>query len=158
MLGISEPLAWTILAVLFAVVEGFTLGLTSVWFSVGALVALLAAAIGLPFWVQIAVFLISSGVMVIYTRPMAIKIFKIGTHKTNVDSLIEKVGIVTKEISEFEVGHVKVKGQIWSAKSIHGETIEEGKKVVVHRIEGVKLFVDEYSEIVDKESHGNVED
>jgi len=145
-LVISEPLVWTVLAILFAVIEGFTLGLTSIWFSVGALVALIAAALGLPVYVQIAVFVVCSGLMVVYTRPIAVKVFKIGIHKTNVDSLIGKTGVVTKEITEFEVGHVKVKGQIWSAKSLDNRQLNEGDKVVVIRIEGVKLYVEKYNE------------
>lgn len=148
---ISEPLVWTILAILFAVLEGFTLGLTSIWFSAGALIALVAAGLGLPVFAQIVVFVLCSGLMVVYTRPVAIKVFKIGTHKTNVDSLIGKSGIVTKGITEFEIGHVKVKGQIWSAKSINNTPLEEGQKVVVIKIEGVKLFVEKFNEVADKE-------
>lgn len=144
--AISEPLVWTILAILFAVVEGFTLGLTSIWFSAGALIALVAAGLGLPVFAQIVVFVLCSGLMVVYTRPLAIKVFKIGSHKTNVDSLIGKTGIVTKSISEFEVGHVKVKGQIWSAKSLNNIQLEDGQKVVVIKIEGVKLFVEKFNE------------
>jgi membrane protein implicated in regulation of membrane protease activity len=79
--------------------------------------------------------------MLIYTRPVAIKVFKIGATKTNVDSLIGKEGIVIKELEQFSLGQVNVKGQIWSAKPDQDITIPKGAKVEVVRIDGVKLIV-----------------
>lgn len=132
---------WMAIAIVFAVIEGMTLGLTSIWFAGGALLAMLVGFLGLNIWVQMLAFLIGSAILLVYTRPMAVKIFKIGLIKTNVDSLIGKEGIVIKELQAFSLGQVKLKGQIWSAKPFDEKTIAEGTKVEVVSIEGVKLIV-----------------
>jgi len=142
-LGISIQMAlvWMAVAILFAFAEGFTLGLTFIWFAGGALLAMLMSFLGLPLWVQVIAFIIGSSLMLIYTRPVAVKVFKIGATKTNIDSLIGKEGIVIKELQPHTMGQVNVKGQIWSAKPFDDSTIAEGVLVEVVRIDGVKLIV-----------------
>jgi membrane protein implicated in regulation of membrane protease activity len=142
-LGLTIPIAliWMAVAILFAIAEGFTLGLTFIWFSGGALLAMITSFLKLPIFVQVLAFIVGSALMLIYTRPAAIKIFKIGSTKTNVDSLIGKEGIVIKELQPFAMGQVNVKGQIWSAKPELDVTIPEGTRVEVVRIDGVKLIV-----------------
>lgn len=132
---------WMIIAIVFALAEGFTLGLTFIWFAGGALLAMIISFLNLGFWIQIFTFLIGSSIMLIYTRPVAKKIFKIGETKTNIDSLIGKEGKVIKTLEPFTLGQISVKGQIWSAKSIDDQSIAEGMKVEVVEIEGVKLIV-----------------
>ena len=140
-LSIHYSVIWMIIAIGFALAEGFTLGLTFIWFAGGALLAMLTSFLGLPLIVQVFAFIIGSSVMLIYTRPAAQKIFKIGATKTNVSSLIGKEGIVIKELKPFTMGQVKVKGQIWSAKPDGDYDIPIDKTVEVVKIEGVKLIV-----------------
>lgn len=140
-LVIHYSVLWMIIAIGFGLAEGFTLGLTFIWFAAGALLAMIASFFGLPLIVQVFAFIIGSALMLIYTRPLAQKVFKIGATKTNVDSLIGKEGIVIKELQPFTMGQVKVKGQIWSAKSDEDQEIAVDQKVEVVRIEGVKLIV-----------------
>lgn len=143
----SEMLSiiWAILIVFFTVVEAFTLGLTSIWFAVGSLAALIASALGLSLVVQVFAFIIVAVVLLVYTRPLARKIFKIGQNKTNIDALIGKTGFVIKAITPTEVGQVKLNGQIWTAKGPEHETIDMGLEVEVLAIEGVKLIVKKHS-------------
>jgi len=142
-LGLSIPYSviWMIIAIGFGLAEGLTLGLTFIWFAGGALLAMIASFLGLPFFVQVIAFIVGSALMLIYTRPVAKKVLKIGATKTNVDSLIGKEGIVIKELKPFALGQVKVKGQIWSAKAFNDEAIAENERVEVVSIEGVKLIV-----------------
>jgi len=142
-LGLSIPLSiiWMIVAIGFGLAEGLTLGLTFIWFAGGALLAMIASFLGLPIFVQVIAFIVGSALMLIYTRPVAKKVLKIGATKTNVDSLIGKEGIVIKELKPFTLGQVKVKGQIWSAKAFNDEAIAENERVEVVSIEGVKLIV-----------------
>lgn len=102
---------------------------------------MLAAAIGINIIGQIFVFLIASAVLVYFTRPIAKKYLKIGATKTNVDSIVGMIGIVTKKIEGFNTGQVKVAGQIWTAKSQDNKEIHEGSQVEVIKVEGVKLIV-----------------
>jgi membrane protein implicated in regulation of membrane protease activity len=138
---IQAAILWLLVVIGFVVAEGFTLGLTFIWFAGGALLSMLVSFFGFGLWLQIIAFIVGSAVMLIYTRPIAIKFFKIGATKTNVDSLIGKQGVVIKTLEPFTMGHVKVKGQIWSAKPSDDEIIAEGETVEVVEIDGVKLIV-----------------
>lgn len=106
---------------------------------------MISALINLPFIVQILIFLISAGVFLYYTRPIAKEYLKIGATKTNVNSIIGKTGIVTKKILPYNTGQVKVSGQIWTAKSIDDKEIDENLEIEVVRVEGVKLIVKKIS-------------
>ena len=129
------------LTIIFAIIEAFTLGLTTIWLAMAALVMVFLSFLPIPLVVQILIFLAISAVLLFYTRPLAIKKFKTGKVKTNVDSLVGKHALVTKQISEFDKGEVKLNGLYWSARSDDGSTITEGTKCEVMRIEGVKAIV-----------------
>lgn len=137
----SMPILWTVLIIVFAVAEAFTLGLTSIWFALGAVFGLLVAIAGFPIYAQIATFLIATLIMVIYTRPVAQKYLRIGASKTNVTALLGETGIILKRIDAHNLGQVKVKGQIWTAKSEAGQEIPRGEEVEIVAVEGVKLIV-----------------
>jgi len=95
----------------------------------------------IPLQVQIIIFLLISAVLLYFTRPIAIKKFKTGKVKTNVDSLIGMHALVTRQIGEFERGEVKLNGQFWTARSEDDSVINEGTKCEVVRIEGVQAIV-----------------
>lgn len=138
---ITDPMIWIIAMVLFGILEAVTLGPTSLWFVLGAFMALIAAMIGAPFIVQVVIFIIASIVFLIFTKPAAKNLLKIGGERTNIDSLIGERGLVTADIQPFSMGQVKVKGQIWSALAEDGEPIIANETVTVSSIEGVKLIV-----------------
>ncbi|MCK8059286.1 MULTISPECIES: NfeD family protein [unclassified Fusibacter] len=142
----SWAIIWTVLAILFAVIEGATLGLTTIWFAAGALVALFMTWIGFNVYVQVVSFIVSSILFLLITRPLVVKYMKVGSVKTNVDSLIGKKGVVVNEITEHNYGQVRLGGQVWTAKSISDATIAQGQEVIVEAIEGVKLVVSERTE------------
>lgn len=138
----SYTLMWTILAIVFVVAEGLTMGLTTIWFAFGALAAIIVASLKLNLVTQIVVFIGVSVITLVYTRPIAMKVLKIGATKTNAASLVGKKGIVQKEIRPYATGQVKVNGQIWTAKSADEEVeILVGEEVKVENIVGVKLMV-----------------
>ena len=134
------------LVIIFALIEVLTLGLTTVWFAIAAVIMVFLSFLPIPLSVQILIFLAISAVLLIFTRPVAVKKFKIGREKTNVDSLIGKRVLVTRKISEFEKGEVKANGLIWTARADSNTEIAEGTKCEVLRIEGVQLIVSPLSE------------
>jgi membrane protein implicated in regulation of membrane protease activity len=140
-----ELIIWLILLILFIGVEAATLGLTSIWFAGGALVALLAAALKVPIWLQVVLFLVTALLLLIFTRPVAVKYFNKDREKTNVDSIVGKQAIVTAQIDNLMAqGKVVVAGQEWSARSIEeGIAIAEGTVVIIEAVSGVKLLVRE---------------
>ncbi|NLT48843.1 MAG: NfeD family protein [Clostridiales bacterium] len=138
---VSAALIWILIAVILAIVEALTLGLTTIWFTIGGVAASIAAIAGAPVLVQVIIFLVVSILLLYFTRPLAEKRLKIGKEKTNVETLPGEIGVVIKEITPHNTGQVKVHGQIWTAISDIGGTLEEGISVRVIRVEGVKLVV-----------------
>lgn len=67
---------WLIASAVFLLVEIMTLGLTSIWFAGGAVVAAIAALFGVPFWVQMLIFIVVTCLLFALTRPVAKRIFK----------------------------------------------------------------------------------
>ena len=98
----SLSIIWLIVLVVCLVVEISTLGLASIWFAGGALLAMLIAMIGGPLWLQVLIFLVTSVVLLIFTRPIAMKYFNKNREKTNVDSKIGKQAIVTVTIDNLK--------------------------------------------------------
>jgi len=140
-IGIHSHWIWLGITILMAIIEGLTMGLTTIWFALAALLMVFISFLPIPLAFQIMIFLAISAVLLLFTRPLAIKKFKTGKEKTNVDSLLGKNALVTKQITEFDRGEVKLNGQIWSARSENGSTLEEGTKCEVVRIEGVQAIV-----------------
>ena len=144
----NDTILWLILLVVLALIEIATLGLTTIWFAVGALVATIVAALGGPLWLQIALFLIASILVLIFLRPIAVKFFNKDREKTNVESLIGMHAVVVGEIdNQSEQGQAKLNGLDWMARSMDEKiTIPVGTVVTVLEVRGVKLIVDERKE------------
>lgn len=136
-------IVWLIVLVLSIGVEVATLGLASIWFAGGALVALIASAFHAPVVVQILLFFAVSIVLLIFTRPIAVKYFNKDRVKTNAESLVGKQAIVTGEIDNIQgTGKVVVAGQEWTARcEDENGKLPEGTVVNIVAISGVKLIV-----------------
>ena len=133
---------WLAALVILLLAEALTLGLTTIWFAGGALIALIAALVGANVWVQLGIFLAVSLHLLIFTRPAALRYMNKSTLKTNVDSLTGEVGVVSERIDNLEAtGKVKLNDVLWTARSEDGTVIEEGAVVEISRVEGVKLIV-----------------
>ncbi len=135
---------WIALTIVFVIAEAATAQLTTVWFALGSVVALILAACGVKsLAVQIVVFIAVSAISLIATRPLVKKMLQKRVVATNADRNIGETGITISEINNLEAkGEVKVKGVVWTARSDNGEVIPEGSKVRVKNIEGVKLIVE----------------
>ena len=136
---------WLILFIILLVIEIITLGLTTIWFAGGALVAFVLSLLEVSPVVQWAVFCAVSLILLFATRPWAVRYFNNQRkEKTNVDCLIGKSAVVTSEIRNLEGrGEVFVNGLTWTARS--GEdslTIAEDTHVTVTAVQGVKLIVE----------------
>ncbi len=134
-------IAWFIVIIVTAFIEINTMDLTSIWFSIGALVSFVLAIIGLAIWWQVAAFLIISIALLLSVRPLAKNYLKTKVVSTNADRLIGKIAICTREIRPGERGEVKIDGQFWSAVTADEDTIHVEDRVEILAIEGVKLIV-----------------
>lgn len=138
----SAAVIWILAAGLLAMIEAFTLGLTTIWFAGGAVCASAAAMFGAPVIVQIAVFLAISVLLLVITRPIVKRRLNDRTEKTNVEAIIGQEGIAEEDISQYVNGQVRADGKIWSATCETGE-IKKGKVVIIKSIKGVTLTVEE---------------
>lgn len=140
-----EPvmLVWLIGIIVFLILEGVTYQLVSIWFAVGAAGGLIASVMGARFNIQMTVFLAISIVLLICLRPVSKKLLRTKKEKTNVDSLIGKDVLITKEVNNLlGNGEGKINGMQWTVRNADGDTvIPEGETVTVEKVEGVKLIV-----------------
>lgn len=135
-------MVWAILIVVFLIVEGATAGIASIWFALGALVALISVFLGAPVWLQITLFIVVSAVTLFFTRPLARKYVNKRTQPTNADRVIGMTATVTEPVDNIAgKGYVSVGGRLWPARSATGEPIEKDVPVTVKSIDGIKLIV-----------------
>ena len=141
-LPISEPFLWLAVIVVTLLVEAMTAGLTTIWFSAGALAALISSYLGISFPLQIIIFIVVSVAALLLTRPLVKNKIHKNKVKTNADMVIGKQALVVEDICPVEgKGQVKVDGKIWSAKSLDLKIIQKDELVTVEKIEGVHLIV-----------------
>ncbi len=134
---------WLALLIVFAITEGVTVALVSIWFMGGALAALIAALCGAELWVQVVLFFTVSILLLLCLRPLSKRLIKQKKVATNADSNIGKEAVVTERIVNLQgSGAVRISGVEWSARSADGSEIEKGAVVRVLRIEGVKVCVE----------------
>lgn len=138
-----QTIYWLIIFVVLLLIEIFTMGLTTIWFAAGALAAFLAGTAGFDLVIQILVFVIVSVVLLILTRPLAVKYLNNASQKTNAESLIGQHALVLEDIDTLKAeGRVEVGGQNWSAKTDEPDgKIPKNTVVTVEGIQGVKLIV-----------------
>ena len=138
---------WIVFMIFLLIIEGMTLGLTTVWFAAGALAAAVTAVIteGEYLLIQIVVFTVVSLLTLLAVRPLvAERLKKINeVNKTGIDTMIGKTGRVEEEINNAKNdGRVDYNGMSWAARSANGEVIPAGTEVRVKQITGVKLIVE----------------
>ena len=134
---------WLVVLIVSIGVEVATLGLTSIWFAGGAVVAVIVAAFHGPVWLQILLFFAVSLLLLFFTRPIAVRYFNRDRVRTNVESMIGRQAIVTSEIDNLQgIGQVTVGGQEWSARTeADGMNLQPGTVVDIVAVNGVKLIV-----------------
>lgn len=137
-----NSIIWLVIFAVMIVVEIFTLGMTTIWFGVGAVGAAVAAWLGFDLWVQVLVFAILSIAVMAIFRPIAVRFLNKDKEKTNVEGVIGKTAVVIRQIdNEKAEGAVNLNGMEWTARSEDGRVISEEERVTVVSVNGVKLIV-----------------
>ena len=139
----NMTIVWLVLLIVMVVIELATMGLTTIWFAGGSLVATIAAACSAPIWLQVTLFFVVSLVLLWFTRPIAVKYFNKDRIRTNVEAMVGRQGVVTSEIDNVEgIGDVKIGGMEWTARTImDGMKLPVGTVVIVRAVDGVKVIV-----------------
>ena len=135
---------WLILGLVLAAAEIFVSGFFLLWFSVGALLASLLAWLRAPPAVQIGTFLVSSFLLLVFSRTVLRSVlFRSQANiATNIEALKGRNGVVIKTIEGgLKSGSVKLGGEVWSAVCADDVEISEGSKIEVLEIVGNKVKV-----------------
>lgn len=144
MMFMDPALLWLVLVIILLVIEIATVNLTTIWFAGGAIAAFFSTFFGAGAAMQRTIFVVLSLVLLVLTRPAAVKYMRRGHVKTNAESLIGKLAVVTGRIDNLaQSGEVMIADVSWTARSRkEGEVIPEGSRVRICAIEGVKLIVE----------------
>ena len=138
----TTSICWLAVFVLLIVIELATMGLTTIWFAGGAVAGFIASMLGANVVIQAVVFFVVSIVLLIFTRPFAVRYINSNKTKTNIDGLIGQEALVLEEINNIrETGCARLEGKEWTARSVDDTVIPADTEVIVERIEGVKLIV-----------------
>lgn len=134
---------WLIISGVCFVIEIINIGFLMFWFGIGALLAMVTSLFTDNIIIQTSVFIISSTIMLFFTRKFANKFTKSDNGvQTNAYSIVGKRGMVIKDIDPISgQGQVKIGTEVWSAKSLDDRKIEKGLEVEVVEINGVKAVV-----------------
>ena len=133
---------WLAIVAVMLIIEIFTLGLTTIWFSLGAISAAIAAGLGAPLWIQYVLFTGVSVIIRVLVRPFAMKYIDKNRTKTNIEEVLgEQVEVIENIKNQKEQGKVRFRGVEWMARSVDGTEIPVGKMVTVESVSGVKLIV-----------------
>ena len=93
---------WLIAAGIFFVAEIFTAGFLVFWFGIGALIAMCVSFFIEDLVIQSVVFIVSSAILILATKPLVKKFLKSNDVKTNVFSIVGKKGLVIKDIDSID--------------------------------------------------------
>lgn len=135
---------WLVIFIVLVIIELITINLVTIWFAIAAVFALLVDIITRNAMLEIIVFIVSSFLLLLLTKPLIKKIKVKKVEATNLDMVINKVGIVTEDINQDKIGEVKVLGKRWSAYS--NTELKKDEKVKILSIDGVKLKVEKIGE------------
>jgi membrane protein implicated in regulation of membrane protease activity len=131
---------WLALIIVSFIIEALTMDMVSIWFTAAGIGALITALLDLDLIIQLLVFIVIAGVLLLWTRPMAKKALAGRQVKTNADMVVGQTAIVTEKITRDDRGAVKIQGKEWTAITDE-EEILPGERVTVLAIDGVKLVV-----------------
>src|SRR5574344_1841299 len=104
-------ICWLLLFLVLLVFEIISLGLTTIWFAAGALVAFVASLAGANLIIQVILFIVVSVLLLALTRPIAVKYLDNNKTKTNVDEVIgKKVEVITRIDNLKGTGEARING------------------------------------------------
>ena len=133
---------WLGVLILSLILEAFTMELVSIWFSFGALFAIILNWCGASFVAQITTFAIISLVALLLLRKIAKNwLMKHDNTKTNLDAMVGKVLTLDKGIKSQKYGEAKLNGVVWNVTTEDESIIESGAQVEIVRFEGSKIIV-----------------
>ncbi|MCI8634739.1 MAG: NfeD family protein [Eubacterium sp.] len=140
---IMEVLIWLGIMILLLIIEAITVGLTTIWFAAGALVALIASMLGAGITVQALLFFAVSLILLFFTRPIAVRYINPQKIRTNYEDTIDKTVKITRCVNnKNSTGTAVLNGLEWTVRMQDDNIVlQEGALARVVAVEGVKLIL-----------------
>jgi membrane protein implicated in regulation of membrane protease activity len=133
---------WLLIMIICIGIELLTLSLTTIWFSLAALVLLFVSFSALSFRYQVLLFLILSALFLSLTRPALVHLVRTGKkEKTNAEAMAGAIVPVTKAITRLNKGEIRYNGVYWAATGKDGIAIEAGTTCIILAIQGNTVTV-----------------
>ena len=138
---ISPVIVWAVIGVVLIIIEMNHLAFVLAFFGLGALIVSVTTWVGITPGLssQLAVFSISSLLMLVALRKTAKKLF-FGSHDMPPDYKGQKVKVV-KEIPVGGEGAISYRGSVWIAFSDSTDIISEGSTVEINSLDGIRAKV-----------------
>lgn len=135
-------LLWVGLALLLGAVEVASLDLVFAMVAAAALVAALSAALGLSFPLQVITFAVAAFALLALARPAVLRYVRprMRLVPTNADANVGQRAEVLEQVTARD-GRVKLRGEVWSARTESGDVLLAGADVEVVRIDGATAVV-----------------
>jgi membrane protein implicated in regulation of membrane protease activity len=134
---------WVVAGIICIIVEIFTPGFFFMSLGVSAIITGLLALFIEPVYWHFVIFILVSFLLFINLRKLGEKLVSNKSKPTNVSALIGKIGKITVKIPIDGKGYVKIGGEEWPAMEINNLEVEVGSKVIVKKIDGNKVIVEE---------------
>ena len=137
-------IGWAAAFLFFIVIEVGTMALTTIWFAGGALAGLIACLLGAGIELQLVVFAAVSFILLILTRPLALRYVNRQVKRTNAEGLIGSRARITERVDNAAgTGTAVLDGKEWTARALRqGEIIPEGDMAIVRQTQAVKLLLE----------------
>ncbi len=134
---------WGVLIVATIVIELATEELDCVWFTAGAIVALILLLCGVQsILIQVIAFVVVSCTLLFTVGRWANRMMKNKNHPTNIDAAIGKEVIVTKDADYLNYGEGKYNGLSWTITCKEGTKVQVGDIATILEVVGNKLIVE----------------
>lgn len=134
---------WLAVFILMLLAEAATAALVTIWCAASAFVMIFLSLTGMPLRWQLLLFFLFSALLIIFTRPLAVRKLKTGKARTNVGAMVGQEVLVTSDISRFSKGSAKSSNGVeWSAFSSDGSEILKGEVCTVTKVNGNTLIIE----------------
>lgn len=134
---------WLGVTALSLIIEFVTMEMASIWFVAGGIVCMILASVGVRWEIQLVVFIVLSLVLLLALRKIALKfLLKKDNTKTNAESAFGETYKLLTDITEDNMGTIKINGVVWNVVSADNKPIQKGELVRVLKISGNKYIVE----------------
>lgn len=129
---------WFGIVVLLSLIEIITLDLVALWFIISGIIVIFVSIYVESFLIQFIIFVLIGIIPSIFFRNYVKDFLLRMKVKNNVKYLIDKTGIVTKEVNDKE-GEIEINKKLWPV--VASKKISVGSKVKVDSIKNFTIYV-----------------